>query len=120
MIELLTGFPPHVAAFKATGKITMKDYDDLIMPEVDRIAKALGKVSFMLVLDTDVSNYSLGAWVEDAMLGIKHISHWKKVAIVSQQEAIKKITDLFGHVLPGEYKGFKMEDLEQAKTWIAI
>lgn len=119
MIELLPSFPPHVAAFKATGKVSMKDYEDVLMPEVERVAKAFPKISFLLELDTDVSNYSLGAWIDDALVGLKHITQWKRVAIVSRQEAIRKITDIFGHLVPGEYKGFKTEDLEEARTWVS-
>jgi hypothetical protein len=119
MIENLPGFPPNVAAFKATGKISMKDYEDVLVPEVDRVAKAYGKINFLLEIDTDVSNYSMGAWIDDALVGIKHITQWKKVAIISRQDAIKKITDIFGHLVPGEYKGFQMEELEQAKKWVS-
>jgi len=119
MIEILPGFPPHVAAFKATGQINMKDYEEVLIPEVDRVARLFGKINFLLELDTDVSNYSIGAWIDDALVGIKHITHWKRVAIISRQEAIKKITDIFGHLVPGEYKGFKMEDLEAAKAWVS-
>jgi hypothetical protein len=119
MIEILPGFPPHVAAFKAIGKIDERDYKEVVMPEVERVAKAFGKINFLLELDTDVSNYSIGAWIDDALLGIRHITQWKKVAIVSRQEAIKKITDLFGHLVPGEYKGFKMENIDEARKWVS-
>ena len=119
MIEIITGLPAHVGAFRATGKVTKDDYKKILMPEVDSIAKKFHKISFLLLLQTDVSNYSIGAWIDDLFVGIKHITHWHKVAIVSNQGAVKKITDFFGHLVPGEYKGFKIADLEAAKKWVS-
>jgi len=45
--------------------------------------------------------------------------HWRKVAIVSDQEGVRKITDVAGHFVPGEYKGFPIADLDQAIEWAA-
>ncbi len=39
--------------------------------------------------------------------------------MVSNYYVIKKITDIFGKLVPGEYKGFKTEELEEAKNWVA-
>jgi hypothetical protein len=70
-------------------------------------------------LETDVSNFSIGAWIDDVLVGIKHITHWHKIAIISNQSAVKIITDVFGHLVPGEYKGFKIAQLEVAKKWVS-
>ena len=61
MIELLKDMPPHVAAFRATGKVTKEDYERVVIPVVDVIAKTYHKIYFLLVLDTSVANYSAGA-----------------------------------------------------------
>jgi hypothetical protein len=119
MIEIITSLPEHVAAFKATGKVTKDDYKKILMPEVDRIAKKFRKLSFLLLLETDVSNFTIGAWINDALVGIKHITQWQKIAIISNQNAVKKVTDIFGHLVPGEYKGFKIAELEAAKKWVS-
>ena len=119
MIEVIHGLPAYVAGFRATGKITRNDYQETIYPLVDSIAKAFGKINYLLVIDTSLSNYSAGAWVDDAFLGLKFFSKWNKLAIVSHSNGIKKFTDIFGKLIPGETKGFKMEDLPIAKEWIS-
>ena len=43
-----------------------------------------------------------------------------KLAIVSHSDGIKKFTDVFGKLIPGETKGFKTEDLARAKEWISL
>ncbi len=115
----MNDLPPHVVGFRATGKVTKEDYEKVLMPSVDFQSKTFKKINFILWLDTDVSNYTFGAWVDDALVGWKHLTHWNRVAIVSNRDIIKKITDIFGHLVPGEYKGFKTTELEEAKNWVA-
>lgn len=119
MIEVITGLPSYVAGFRATGKVTREDYQKTIYPLVDSIAKAFGKINYLLVIETQLSNYSAGAWIDDALLGLKYFSRWNRLAIVSHSDGIKKFTDVFGKLVPGETKGFKTEDLPIAKEWIS-
>ena len=35
MIDILEGFPHSVLAFAATGGVTKKDYDDLLIPKLE-------------------------------------------------------------------------------------
>ena len=111
--------PMNVIGFRAIGKVTKEDYENILMPAVDAQAKKFNKINFLLLLDTDVSNYTFGAWVDDALVGLKHLTHWHKVAIVSHSDTIKKITNIFGHLVPGIYKGFQTSALEEAKIWVA-
>lgn len=119
MIETIQGLPPYVAAFNATGKITGKDYDEIINPLVSKIYKEHGKINYLLVLNTGLQNYSLEAWFKDALLGFVYFTEWKKIAIVSSQKRIRNFTDFFGKLIPGQTKGFMMEDLDVAKEWIS-
>ncbi|MEP6615406.1 MAG: STAS/SEC14 domain-containing protein [Ginsengibacter sp.] len=118
MIEIIPGLSPETAAFKAVGKVTKDDYEKILMPEVGRISKTFDKINFFLLLDTNVGNYSMGAWIDDALVGLKHLFKWHRVAIVSDQKMVKTITDIFGHLVPGEYKGFVKEETEAAKKWV--
>jgi hypothetical protein len=119
MIETIQGFPPYVAAFNATGKITGKDYDEIINPLVSKIYKQNGKINYLLVLNTSLSNYNLEAWLKDAILGFVYFTEWNKIAIVSNHRKIKDFTDFFGKLIPGTVKGFMMQELDAAKEWIA-
>ena len=119
MIEVIQGLPAHVTAFRATGTVTREDYYKTINPLVKSVATAFGKIHYMLVLNTSLSNYTAGALLEDAILGFKYFTKWKKVAIVTDKNTIKDFTDFFGKLIPGQTKGFKMEDLGRAEKWIS-
>lgn len=119
MIEVIPGLPPNVAAFKATGKVTGKDYDEVINPTVEKIYKSHGKINYLLDIDTPLSNYSAEAWFKDALLGFVYFTEWKKIAIVSGPKEIKKFTNVFGKLIPGCTKGFLKNELEDAKQWVS-
>ena len=46
-------------------------------------------------------------------------SAWKKLAFVSGVDWISKATRLFAWAMPGELKVFDMDELEEAKEWVA-
>ncbi len=119
MIEVITGLPAHVTGFRAKETVTAEDYEKIIFPLVDSVAKSFGKINYLLVIETSLSNYSAGAWLDDAFLGIKYFNRWRKIAIVSDKNGIKKFTDVFGKLIPGTTKGFIMQDLPLAKKWIS-
>lgn len=119
MIEIIPGLPSNVAAFNAKGKITANDYNKTINPLVKKIEKEFGKINYLLVINTSLKNYTLGAWIKDALLGFKYFAKWNKLGIVSNKKSIKRFTDFFGRFLPSITKGFMMEDEVIAKRWIA-
>ena len=119
MIEVIQGLPAHVTAFRATGTVTSDDYHKIINPLVKSVATAFGKVNYMLILNTPLKNYTLGAWVQDGLLGLRYFTKWRKLAIVTEKDGIKRFTDTFGIFIPCPTRGFKMEEIAEAKKWIS-
>jgi hypothetical protein len=78
MLVKLQDLPGYVAAFKATGRVNKDDYDNVLIPELERVDKEHGHIHFLLLLETSVKNFSAGAWLQDIWMGIKHFRGWKK------------------------------------------
>ena len=119
MIEIIQGLPAHVAAFSATGKITEDDYFNIINPLVAKIEKQFGRISYLLVINTPLDNYSIGAWIQDALLGLKYFMKWNRLAIVAEKKGIKDFTNFFEKLIPAKTRGFMMEDIDAAKRWVS-
>jgi hypothetical protein len=119
MITKIEDVPHYVAAFKATGKVDKNDYDNILVPELERKSKEHGHLHMLMHLETPVKNFTLGAWLEDAWMGLKHFRGWRKIAIVTDESAVETFTNNFSFVIPGEAKGFKLAELEAAKQWVA-
>lgn len=73
---------------------------------------------YLLVLDTDVSNFSAAAWWSDLKIGLKHFTQWNKIAVVTDEKGVEWFTDVFSYFVPGQSKGFQANQLEEAKKWI--
>ena len=119
MIELLSNVPPNVIGFKATGEVTKGDYDDVVFPQIEKHLDEGFKLNYVFVIDTSLKNFTAAAWMQDAWLGLKKIAKWRKVAIVSDLESVRKFTDSLSHFVPGEYKGFTSFELSNAVIWAA-
>jgi hypothetical protein len=117
MIEKLPGLPAHVIGFRASGEVTKKDYDQVIFPVVSQQVDKTKKLNYVFVVDTALGNFTSGAWVQDAWLGLKELARWRRVAIVSDSEKIRSFTEKAGHFVPGEYKGFTTTELPVAIAW---
>jgi len=46
-------------------------------------------------------------------------SAWKKLALVSGVDWVSKGMGLFAWAMPGELKVFEMDELDEAKSWVA-
>src|SRR5690606_39197058 len=96
---------------------TKEDYLNVVVPHVTRLVENTGKINFLLYLDTDVSNFTMGAWLQDALLGLKHLTKWNRAAIISDSEGVIKFTDAFSIAAPGEFKGFRKKEYDKAVQW---
>ena len=77
----------------------------------------------LVLLDTDSAGLEPGALWENlkagVQLGIGHRSSWERVAVVTDLEWVRRATELFGWLSPGEIKVFPLNELEAAKAWVA-
>lgn len=89
------------------------------MLKVKALIDKKAKLNYLLVHETQVNNFTIGAWMKDAMMGIKHLTKWHKAAIVSDVEAITNFTNFFSYLRPSEFKGFENKDLQQTIDWVS-
>ena len=69
------------------------------------------------VLETDISNFSVGAWLIDMVLGLQELKNWHRAAIISDNDVIDSATKVFNMVTIGEFKVFKHKDINEAIEW---
>ena len=119
MLELMKDIRSNVVGVRATGKVTSEEYEKVLIPAVAELSKRAEKINLLILLETDVSHFTLGAWMEDMFLGLKHFTRWNRVAIVSDQKGVQQFTNLISNFVPGHYKGFPIASLELAKQWVA-
>lgn len=83
MIEIIQGLPDNVVAVTASGKVTGEDYDSVLIPVIEEKLKKHDKIRVLYVLGPDVSGFTAGAMWDDAKIGIRHLTAYEKVSVVS-------------------------------------
>ncbi len=119
MIELIQDVPGNVVAFSATGKISGDDYEEVLIPAVEAVLKAHGKVRVLGYLGPDFAGFEMAAMWDDAKIGMKHFTSWEKIALVTDVDWIKNSVKVFGFLVHGEVKLFANNEFDAAKAWVA-
>ena len=118
MIERLENLPAGVLGFRADGQISASDYTDVLKPAIDAVLQRDEDVRIVIEFG-DWSGMSGGALWEDLKMGIERLTKWKKIALVTDVEWMRRATDLFGWMTPGDVKTFKASERDAAVLWLA-
>jgi hypothetical protein len=119
MIEQLTDLPDRILGLKASGEVTADDYKQVLVPALEEKLSQHRKVRLLYVIGDGFKGYTSGAAWEDAKVGMKHLTAFERVAVVTDVDWIENMVKAFGFVMPGEVRVFDDDDLEEARTWIS-
>jgi hypothetical protein len=105
MVEPIPGLPPNVLAFTAKGLVTADDYETRIVPAVEAMFSQNAKVRFLYYLGENFAGFEAGALWDDAKLGLRHLTGWEKMALVSDVDWIRGAFKLFALAIPSHARG---------------
>jgi hypothetical protein len=121
MIERIEDMPAGTIGFRASGKLTREDYREVLEPILHKAAES-GEIRMLFELIT-FDGLEAAAWFDDIKtglgLGIGHHSAWKRSAIVTDVEWVGKAYQMFAWMTPGEVRVCRLDELEDAKSWVA-
>jgi hypothetical protein len=121
VIELIEDMPAGTVGLHAGGEIGADDYRQVLEPALREAADA-GEIRMLYLLDADF-DLEPGAVLQDAKvgltLGIGHRSAWRRSAVVTDVDWIRRSMHLFAWMVPGELRVFGIDGLEEAKAWVA-
>jgi hypothetical protein len=119
MIELMSDLPPTVVGVSATGTVTARDYETVLIPAIEAMFKRQGRGRFLYHVGDGFKGFEVGAMWDDAVLGLKHLTGWERVAIVTDVEWLRLGFKVFAPVMPGTTRVFGAKELAEAKRWVA-
>lgn len=119
MIEMIEGLPDDVVAIRASGRVTAEDYDKILIPAIEDRLKKHKKIRVLYQLGKDVTVFTPGAMWDDAKVGIRHITSFEKVAVVSDIEWIVGAVKFFAFLMPCPVRIFSPEEFDNAKDWVS-
>jgi len=118
MLKLMIDLPDSVLGVSAEGKITGTDYETVLIPAIEEKLKTNKKIRMLYHLGSNFTGFDLSAMIDDAKIGMKHLSAWEKIALVSDHELINTVAKFFGYMMSCELRVYKNSELEDAKKWI--
>lgn len=118
MIEVIEGFPEYVVAVTAKGQVTRKDYEQVLIPQVEAALKRHNKIRLYYELGPQFSEIAAGAAWEDFKVGVEHLTHWERAAIVTDVDWIKNMVSAFRFLMPGQVRAFAVAQADEARTWL--
>lgn len=118
MIEIHSNDEGNIMTAVAHGTVTDEDYKKNFIPAVDEMLKKNSKIRFLYQLGTDFSGYTLPAVLDDAKFGVKHLTAFEKIAIVTDVHWVSEACRFFGLFIPCPVKVFGNDKLQDAKDWL--
>ena len=116
MITALHDLPPGIIGFEAQGTLHAEDYRDVVLPALEHAA-AEGDVRFLIMV-TSFDGMTAGALWEDLRMGLEHLQAWKRIALVTDVEWMRRASALFGWMTPGELRTFDVDQRAEAVAWL--
>lgn len=118
MIEIIDTFPDNVVALIAKGHVTKKDYEQVLIPQIEAALKRHDKIRLYYELGSQFSGIDPGAAWEDLKVGVEHLTRWERMAVVTDVDWMKHLIKAFWFLLPGQLRVFGTALTSEARTWI--
>jgi hypothetical protein len=117
MIEIEAAGADNVLAFSAHGTVSAEDYERVIIPAVEDKLRTHHKIRLLYQLGADFKGYAPLAIWDDAKLGVRHLTAFEKIAIVSDVPWVIHAMKFFGLFVPCPVKVFSVDSLGEARIW---
>jgi hypothetical protein len=118
MIRISSGFPDNVVAIACEGRVTRKDYDDVLVPAVKAALQRHQKIRLYYEITPQFSGMEAGAIWEDFIVWIETLLRWERVAVVTDVGWIRHAVNAFRFLMPGKVRDFGLEEADAALEWI--
>lgn len=115
----LDGYPDNVVALRAEGVIRSDDYQETLIPALEKKISARGKVKLLYWCGPEFKGFSAGAMWDDARFGVTHWGDFSKIAVVSDIKWVRQSVKLFAPLMRVPVQVFHNAEIEVAKRWIA-
>lgn len=118
MIRRIPDLPDNVIGLSATGTVKGDDYENVVIPAMEAAFAAHEKARLLYYLGPEFESFTGAAMWDDAKIGMQHISHMERVAIVTDKDWMRNMAKVLGFAWSGEVRVFSNDELADAKAWI--
>ena len=91
----------------------------ILVGALNEALKSHDKLRLYYEVAADFSAIEPGAVWEDFKTGIKHLTRWERMTVVTDVDWIKHAIRFFNFLMPEELRIFPLSQAAQARAWIA-
>jgi hypothetical protein len=117
MLQFLPESQGNILGVKVNGRFTNRDYQVFLIPRLQDLIKAHGRVRVLLYLDKDFQGWELEA-IRNHPFGLQHKDDLQKIAVVGGSWRLRLELKLVTPFMAGEVRTFSPEELAAAWTWV--
>jgi hypothetical protein len=114
MLELIEGLPKNVVGIAASGRVTLQDCREVLLPAIEKSRRRHDKIRLYYELN---SRFPGSAW-DDLDLGLEHASCCERVAIVTDIGWVRLTVKAVRFLIPAKIRVFSSGEAEEGRAWI--
>ncbi|OBI96009.1 hypothetical protein A5660_08915 [Mycobacterium alsense] len=119
MIEVMRESDGDVLGLRATGKLSVADYHDVLEPAVRTLLARFDSLKVLFCLDEPFHGWTPRAAWANTVFDVKHRNHFAKVAVVGAPRWEQWCVNVAAALLmSGELRTYDRERLDAAWGWV--
>lgn len=118
MITILPETTGYTLVVKASGKLSVENYETVFIPILEKLIQRYGQIRLVMQFDQSFTGWEAGAMWDDAKFGLQHRNDFKRVALVGGAKWIEWSSKLASHLMDGELKTFPADQMLEAIVWV--
>jgi hypothetical protein len=111
--------PAGTIGFEAVGEVDDDDWEEAVEPVLRQEIADGRKLRLLYVLGPASRDVEGDAVQADTGFRARHASSFERVAVVSDEDWMRPALRALSFMMPGKAKGFRVSELDDAKTWLA-
>jgi hypothetical protein len=115
----MTDMPVGTIGFEAVGDVEDDDWEDAVEPVLRQEIAEGRKLRLLYVLGTATREVEGDAVKADTGFRARHATSYERVAVVSDEDWVRPALRTLSFLMPGKAKGFRVRDIDAAKSWLA-
>jgi hypothetical protein len=119
MLRPIDDMPAGTIGFEAIGEVEDDDWEHAVEPLLRQEIADGRKVRLLYLLGAEAREVEGDAMSADTGFRARHATSFERVAVVSDEDWIRPALGALSFLMPGKAKGFRVTDLDAAKTWLA-
>jgi hypothetical protein len=119
MLKPMADMPPGTIGFEAVGEVDDDDFEDTVEPVLRQVIADGRQVRLLYLLGTRLHEYEGDALKQEMKFAVRHPTAYERIAVVSDEEWLRPALRLLSVLVPGQLRGFRVAELQSAKSWVA-